>query len=250
MRLPKLFTPHRLCLAVVAAFGAPASGLAQSVLAGWNTSGLAGGAGSFGPSPFSASTIGAHINSTPIIERGAGVVTSGAGAARGWGGADWTSGSVASGVTNGDFFTAKIQGAPGFSVSLSSISTFDYRRTASGPDSGMLQYSIDGTTFTNVQALTYAVVNAGSLASVSLAGVSDLQNVDSARTITLRIVNLNGQATGGWYIYDTANSSADDFAVSGTTAPVPEPGTVFVFAAGLMSAAGVVRRKRAAASGS
>ena len=54
----------------------------------------------------------------------------------------------------------------------------------------------------------------------ALTGVTALQNVPAGTVVTFRIVNWGATGTTGtWYIFDVANTTADDFEIQGTVAP-------------------------------
>ena len=61
-----------------------------------------------------------------------------------------------------------------------------------------------------------------SLGPVDLSGYSVLQNIPSGTTVTFRLAGYGATGSGGtWYIYDSANSAALDFAVSGSISYPP-----------------------------
>jgi 2',3'-cyclic-nucleotide 2'-phosphodiesterase (5'-nucleotidase family) len=189
------------------------------VLAGWDVHGQAGSSGNFGASPLAPTTSGTNI-SVGGLTRGGGISTSGTGAARGWGGADWQNTSEAAAVSGGDFVTFTVTPNSGFSTSFSSISQFNYRRSASGAASGTLQYQVGAGGFVDVAALNYSSTSSsgGTLPAIDLTAVAALQNVPGGTTVTFRIVNWGGTSSSGtWYVFDVANTTASDFEISGTT---------------------------------
>lgn len=194
---------------------APAS---AAVLAGWDVHGLAGGSNNFGASPLAASSHDANLV-VGGLTRGSGVGTSGTGAARGWGGNDWQSTGAAAAASGGDYASFSVAAAAGYQVSFSTISRLDYRRSASGASSGVLQYQLGNGSFVDIATLNYSSTSStgGSLAAADLSGIAALQNVPSSTTVTFRIVNYGGTSTSGtWYVFDTANSTAADLEVQGT----------------------------------
>jgi len=211
-----------LALAVSASFllVTPSS---AAVLAGWDVHGQTGGANSFGVSPLAATSADPNLTIGGLT-RGSGVVTTGAtGAARGWGGVSWTSASAAAAVTAADTVTVTMAANSGYQVSLSAISRFDYRRSSSGPASGVLQYQIGSSAFSDIATLSYtSTASAGaSLAAIDLSGIAALQSVAAGTTVTLRIVNYGAAgSTGSWYVYDTANTTSSDLEISGTVSAV------------------------------
>ena len=156
------------------------------------------------------------------LTRGSGVGTSGTGAARAWGGNAFTGSTAAAAVAANQFVTFSAAANSGYTVSYASISEFDYRRSATGPASGVLQYQIGSGAFTDITSLSYPVSTSGgaSLSPINLTGIAALQNVGPGTNVTFRIVNYGGGSSGTWYVFDVSNSPALDFAVQGTIAPV------------------------------
>ncbi len=185
-----------------------------AVLAGWDVRAMTG----FGISPLAASTSATNLT-VGGLTRGSGVTTTGTAAARAWGGTGWQSTSSAAAITDGDFVTFSVTASPGHQVSLSSINRFDYRRSSTGPGNGVLQYQIGSGAFTDITSLSYASSAAGgaSLAAINLSNIAALQNVAAGSTVTFRIVNHGGTTAGGtWYVFDVANTTANDLELSGT----------------------------------
>jgi hypothetical protein len=118
-----------------------------AVIAGWDFNGLS----SYGPSPF------APTNSEPGVTvvgltRGTGIGTSGTAASNAWGGNDFQTTSLANAITGNDFATFDVTVGAGNTLSLSSISPYNIRRSSSGPTTGQWQYSINAGTFTDLGA--------------------------------------------------------------------------------------------------
>ncbi len=189
-----------------------------AVLAGWDVHALAGGTNNFGTSPLAASATDANLT-VGGLTRGSGSLTSGSGAARGWGGTNWNSASAAAAVTANQFATFTAAANAGYQVSYTSISKFDYRRSATGAASGTVQYQLGSGAFTDISTVSYSVFTSGgsSIAAIDLSGIAALQNVPASTTVTFRVVNYGGTATGGtWYVFDVANTTANDLEISGT----------------------------------
>jgi len=196
-------------------------------LAGWDVHGLPGGTGNYGPSPYSPTTTAPNLT-VGGLTRGSGVGTGGSGAARAWGGNNFT-GSDENAATNANqFATFAVAAQAGYRVSFASISKFDYRRSPSGPASGVLQYQIGSGAFNDVTSLSYPTNTSGgaSLSPINLAGISALQNVGPGTNVTFRIVNYGGGSGGTWYVFDVANSTAPDLVVQGTVSPTNAPDLV------------------------
>jgi uncharacterized repeat protein (TIGR01451 family) len=203
------------------------SGSTGIPLAGWDVSTLTGGTGNYGPSPFAATATNAHIT-TVGLTRGSGVGTSGSAAGHAWGGVGFTAADAPSAVTANQFVTFTITNLPGYRVSYTSISKFDYRRSSTGPASGVLQYQIGSGTYSNITSLSYPSTSSsgGSLNPINLSGFSDLQNVGPGTGVTFRIVNYGGGSSGTWYVFDVANSTAPDLVIEGTVASTNAPNLV------------------------
>lgn len=191
------------------------------ILAGWDVSPVT----SFGASPYGATTNAPNV-SVGGLTRGTGVQTTQTAAPRAWGGHGFDNVSVAAAITANDFATCGITANAGYRVSYAAVSRFDYRRSSSGPVTGVLQYQIGAGGFVSFATNSYASTSSGgaALPAINLSGVADLQNVGPGTNVTFRIVNFGATATTGtWYIYDQAISAAPDFAISGTVTPLAGP---------------------------
>ncbi len=192
------------------------------VLAGWDVSGQT----SYGVSPLAA------ISNAPNVmvgglTRGMGVGTSGTAASGGaWGGNGFNSSTETAAITASNFVTFAIGANAGYKVSYSSVSRFDYRRSGSGPATGVMQYQIGSGTFTSfvTNSYTSTASSGASLATTDLSGIAALQNIGPGTNVTFRIVNYGASAAAGtWYIYDVVDGAALDFAISGTVVPLAGP---------------------------
>ena len=101
-------------------------------------------------------------------------------------------------------------------MSFGSISRFDYRRSSTGPATGVLQYQVGAGGFNDITSLSYPTASAGaSIGAIDLSGIPSLQNVSSNIVVTFRIVNFGGATAGTWYIYNTISGTAPDLIVQG-----------------------------------
>jgi endonuclease/exonuclease/phosphatase family metal-dependent hydrolase len=217
----------------------PPSGT-PTTLAGWDVSTLA----MFGPSPLPPITNSPQVTVVGLT-RGAGIGTGGSAAARAWGGNGFDAVSANAAITAGDFATFSIAAQPGYKVSFTAIRQFDYRRSGTGPPSGVLQFQVGNGTFVSITNLAYSS-SAGSgaaLPAIDLAGISALRNVAAGTAVTFRTVNYGGGSGGTWYIYDVANTAAADLAVEGIvssiTAPTNPPPTAAVLSSPHLEAGGL-----------
>jgi len=69
------------------------------------------------------------------LTRGSGVGTSGTAAARAWGGVGFAATSEATAITTNEIVTFGGAVSNGYTVSYTTISTFNYRRSGTGPAS-------------------------------------------------------------------------------------------------------------------
>jgi len=179
---------------------------------------LTNGLNNYGPSPLMPTTFASNLTVMGLT-RGSGVTQNSTGAAKGWGGTGFTSGDAVTATTANQFATFGIAANAGYLVSFTSVSQFDYRRSGTGPANGVLQYQIGSGSFNNITNLNYSSTsaNGSSIGAIDLSSFSELQNVGAGTNVTFRIVNYGGTSSvGTWYVFDTANSSALDFALQGT----------------------------------
>jgi len=218
IRPPGNLRPNLTWLGIALATALAPSLSAAAVLAGWDVHSLAGGASNFGTSPLPATTAAANLT-VGGLTRGSGVTTTGTAASRAWGGAGWNHATAAAAATAGSTASFSLSASTGYQVSISGISKFDYRRSGAGATSGVLQYQLGSGAFSDAATLNYSsTASSGSaLQAIDLSGIAALQNVPSGTTITLRVVNFGASgASGTWYVFDTANTTAADLEVSGT----------------------------------
>jgi endonuclease/exonuclease/phosphatase family metal-dependent hydrolase len=119
------------------------------LLAAWDVSGQT----NFGTALFPATTNHPNV-AVSAMTRGPGVTTVPTAANRAWGGNGFTATSAAEAITNGDYVTFSITAVAPYRLSFTGISKFDYRRSGSGPPSGLLQCQVDvATPFIDVASL-------------------------------------------------------------------------------------------------
>ena len=227
------------CVALIAAGWMGASvAMAQTTLAGWDFNGYTGG----GSSPQVAGSTDANV-AVGGLTRGSAFSTSGTPAGNAWG----TTASVisltsaAAAVTANSFVTFTIKPNTGYTLSLSGISAYNIRRSASGSTTGQWQYSINGSTFTDIgTAITWGTTTTSSgnaQTAITLSGISALQNLRDTTTVTFRCALWGASgASGTWYLnnFQTGN----DFVVTGTVSAAATAPTVSSSAATSISATG------------
>ncbi len=187
----------------------------SAVIAAWDVFGVGG----FGPSPFDAST--SHPSVTVGgLTRNPALTTAGGSAANAWGANGWFDAGPnlpEDAIAAGSFVTFNITPNFGVNISLTTIETYNIRRSGTGPTTGIWQYSIDGVNFFDISvpiiwgAIDTAAGNPQD--AIDLSGINNLQNLTSSTTVTIRIVNWGASATvGNWYIN---NISGNDLIVRG-----------------------------------
>lgn len=208
-------------LTVIALLGASLQTWAQTeeVVSQWNFAGLT----AFGVSPFTPNTFANHVTIGGLT-RGPGVTTvnSGGAAASTWGGNGFDSPDAASAATAGDYVTFTVTATSGYNVSFTEIGTFNTRRSSTGPQEMQWQYSLNGTTFTDV-GMTLGTSGQNSTGTpqdaTTLSGETALQNVPPGTTVTFRLLVYNAsQATGNWY-FNGAASTNKSLIIRGIIAP-------------------------------
>jgi hypothetical protein len=176
---------------------------------GWDFNSLTG----YGSSPQAATNSDANVT-VGGLTRASGFGTGGTAASNAWGG------------TGNGTATFTVKANSGYTLSLSEISAYNIRRSGSGSTIGQWAYSLDGSNFTNIgSAITWGSTttsSGNSQSAISLIGISALQNLSDATTVTFRIVNTGG-TTGTWYLNNF--QTGDDFIIQGYVKSVPQLST-------------------------
>jgi hypothetical protein len=226
----------------------PLSASAETLM-GWDFSTLTGGSANFGPSPMAATTSAAAIT-VGGLTRGVGVgSTAGSGAARAWGGNAWNgNATLDAAIAAGDFITFSLTPLAGYSMSLSDVAPYNVRRSSAGVNTGQWQYQVSTGAFTDIGTpITWGsdFTATGNLQqTITLSGISDLQNVPAGTSVTFRVVNWNASgALGTWYLNSLSTTADLDFVINGNLTAVPEPSTVASLISGLVFGAFSVWRR-------
>ena len=156
-----------------------------AVATAWDFSPLAGGANNFGASPLAAASADSNVTAGGLT-RGAGIGTTGTGAANAWGGNDFTGTTQATAITNNEFATFTITANAGFTVSLSDIAAYNIRRSGTGQTTGIWQYQIGAGAFNDIgSAITWGAITTAAgnpQSAITLSGIAALQNVPAGTT--------------------------------------------------------------------
>ncbi|HMC97036.1 MAG TPA: lamin tail domain-containing protein, partial [Flavobacteriales bacterium] len=204
-----------LCLGAVltaALVFVPFTGMAQ--IAAWEFNTLLGT-----EVTVAATTLNPNLNATSV-SRGAGITPSALGnafSATGYNAA----GTQAQAITSGDYMQFTIGAQAGFQVSLSTLNA-NFRRSGTGPNTFLWQYSFDGFATAGVDigtsiSYTLTTTNGDAQTPITLTGISALQNVVSGTTITMRLYGWGASATGGTFAL--GRLTGNDLAIAGTVSP-------------------------------
>lgn len=201
------------------------------ILASWDVNAVSG----YGPSPLAPNVFHPDVV-VQGLTRGSGVGTSGTAAARAWGGNGWQQSVVASdAIAAGKFATFGFTSTAPSTVSFQQISKFNYRRSGTGPSSGVLQVQVGGGEFADIATLSFSSSSSSgaSLAPIDLSAISALQNVASGVPVVFRIVQLGATSSGGtWYVFDLGNTTVADLEVQGVVGGNVQPGFAIVESSG------------------
>lgn len=164
-----------------------------------------------------ASTANTDLNVSEI-SRGAGLNASAL--ANGYSSNDFTAnGTLAQAKANNDYLTFNISAKAGMKVSLSALNA-NFRRSSTGPNSFLWQYSLDGFATEGIDITTVSFTstntNGEAQAAINLSGISGLQNVASGTVITFRLYGHGATGTGGTFALGRPTTPTNDLAISGT----------------------------------
>ncbi|NBP40535.1 MAG: hypothetical protein EBV34_19310, partial [Betaproteobacteria bacterium] len=194
---------------------APASSVIT--LAAWDVNSQS----SFGTSPLAPTTLAQNLSAVGLT-RASGLTTNGTAASGAWGASGWcqgTSATVSNAVSSNQFVTFSLTPSNGYSLSLSSISKLQYRRSAQGPTNGVLQVQVGTNAFIDVANLSFSSSSSSgaSAGTVDLSTNVQLQNITNGASVNFRLVNLGSTNVGGtWYVNKTSTSGEASLAISGT----------------------------------
>jgi len=192
-------------------------------IATWDVAGVGGGTNNFGPSPLNPGFTATNVT-VGGLTRGSGITTSGSAASDAWGGNGFTAADMATAITSNDVATITVAANTGYQVSFSTFNFKRFRRSSTGPTNMMLQYRLNTGTYVDINNYTLSGTSSSgtALSSVSLSGITALQNVPAGTTVTFRLAMWNTGTinTGGtWYLQD-GTSTGTDLDITGTVTAV------------------------------
>lgn len=204
-------------------------------LATWTFSNASG---VWGPSPAPPSTTNGNVTVVGLT-RGSGVTVSGTAAGAAWGGNGFSDGVLTasqtadSAIALGNYFTFSLTATSGNNMSLSGIGAYNVRRSNSGPANFKWQYSLDGTSFTDIGA---AISTGGNFnaspgnpqSAIVLSGIPVLQNVPSGTTVTFRVVAWTATGISGTFYFNSGGTDPS-LTINGTISSTPLPLTLVSF---------------------
>jgi hypothetical protein len=191
----------------------------------------------WGPSPKPPTTSNSNVTIVGLT-RGSGITISGSAAATAWGGAGFSDGvaigsqTADSAISLGNYFTFTIAATTGNNMSLTEIGAYNIRRSSTGPATFKWQYSLDGTSFTDIGSNITAGGNTNSTgnpqSAITLSGISALQNVPSGTIVTFRIVAWSATGLSGTFYFNSASTNPN-LTISGIISSTPLPLTLVSF---------------------
>ncbi len=184
-----------------------------SVLAGWEMYGQY----LYGTDSLQPTTIDTNVTVIGLV-RGSGVGVGGSSVYNAWGGNGFTAYLPATGITNNVFYTFSIKCNIGYSMSLAAITPFYYRRSGTGPTSGLLQYQLDNNPFVSFDTISFpsSLASGALLSTINLNNILDLQTIASNTRITFRLIPYNASGSiGTFYIFD--GITGNDLSIIGST---------------------------------
>ena len=196
------------CLAFLMILG---TNVTWSQIAAWQLNGAAGN-----ELTKVASTLDINLN-TSSLARGTGLNVSPL--ANVFGSTNFAaSGTKSSAISGNNFIYFSLNPKTGYSMSLSTLDA-RFRRSNTGPNAFRWQYSIDGTTYTDIGSadISYTINTTGgdAQAQIILSGVSALQNIANSTTVTLRLLGWGASAlTGTFGIGRSLTSGPTDYSLS------------------------------------
>jgi len=198
-----------LKMACILALGLCATGWGAQIVK-WDFSTLPGGTSNYGPSPMTATANDANATIGGLT-RGSGVGTTGSGAAKAWGGNNFTATSQANAILSNTFATFTLTANSGYTMSLSDIAIYNIRHSGTGPTTGIWQYKVDSGSFTDIgSAITWGTTTTSTgndQAAITLTGITALQSLPAGSVVTFRIIAWGASGSGGtWYLNDQTNA--------------------------------------------
>ena len=164
------------------------------------------------------------------IQRGSGLGSIGPVAGYSFGGSDADQSTAASAISNSDYFTMTIKANEGYTMSITGIPSWYTRRSASGTGSSgiLVQYSLNGGTFTNIGSInvTSTIAPGGATPLSFPVGIqSALADLPSSITVMFRFVVTSPASTNRniYLLTGNATNSTDRFVLAGTTAIATPP---------------------------
>ncbi len=182
-------------------------------IAAWNNFNLAG----ITSGSINATSNNINLN-TSVLSRGSGI-TAGS-QTSGYSSTNWNTSATteALAITANDYYQCTINAVSTMSVSLTTLDA-RLRNTATGPQTYIWRYSLDGTNFTDIGtsiALGTTAATGATQTTITLSTITALQNVSSATTIYLRIYAWGATSSSGSFSFGTTN--VNSLAIGGTIA--------------------------------
>jgi hypothetical protein len=148
----------------------------------------------------------------------------------------------------GDYYQFSTSTAGDSNISVA----FDQTSSSTGPKDFELEYSVNGSTFTNIAQ--YAVLSNGapnaawtaSSANPAYTFTNDLSSISALNNqaiLYLRLVDLDTTSAGGGTVGTAGTDRVDNVVISGSATPVPLPAGIWLLGSGLVGLAAAKRRR-------
>ncbi|MFZ4401263.1 MAG: hemoblobin-interacting domain-containing protein [Bacteroidales bacterium] len=188
---------------------------------------------------YNSTTNNSNLN-TSILSRGNGITATAL--ARGFSANAWdVSGTKTTAENTNEYFQFTVNAKTSYKVSLSTLDA-TLRRTSTGPNAYIWKYSLDGSSFTEIGTEISFTSTADGVAQtqIDLSGVTALQNVNDATTITFRLYAWGGSSLSSTFAFGRYGTgiTTNSLAIGGTVAVNITAPAVTTLAATLIDANG------------
>lgn len=156
---------------------------------------------------------------TSTLSRGVGINPSGLGNAFSSNNFTTVGSTQATAIANNDYLQFQVSASVGYEVSLSTLDV-NFRRSGTGPNNFLWQYSTDGVSFTDIDVpfiYNTTPTNGTAQTQVDLSTIPTLQNVPFGTVIIFRLYGWGATGTSGTFAI--GRLTGDDLQIGGSVLP-------------------------------